>query len=185
MDWMNQLGGILQQYSGTSPAQAPDTVHDDFDQLAQSAPSSALAEGLAAAFRSDQTPDFGQMAAQLFANSGGQQRAGLLNTLMRAAGPAVISQVLSRQAGGSSAGGGLSSLIGLLSGGGLPQVTPEQAEQISPEAVREIAAHAEQRDPSIIDQVSDFYAQHPTLVKTLGAAALTIALSKLAERQWG
>ena len=184
MNWMNQLGGILQQYGGAQAQRAPDTVHDDFDQLAQSAPQSAIADGLAAAFRSNQTPDFGQMAAQLFSNSSGQQRAGILNTLIRAAGPAIVSQVLSRR-GGSSGGGGLSDLIGLLSGGGQAEVTPQQAEQIPPDAVAEIAAHAEKRDPSVIDQVSDFYAKHPTLVKTLGAAALTVALAKIAERQYG
>ena len=185
MDWMNQLGGILQQYTGAQPANAPDTVHDDFDQLAANAPPSTLSEGLAAAFRSDQTPDFGQMAANLYSNSGGQQRAGILNTLLRAAGPAIMSQVLSRfsSGGGSgSSGGGLSGLIGLL-GGGQHEVTPEQAEQVPPEAVAQIAEQAHQQDPSIIDRVSDFYAQHPTLIKTLGAAALTIALTKIAQRQ--
>jgi methylmalonyl-CoA mutase cobalamin-binding subunit len=76
-------------------------------------------------------------------------------------------------------------LIGLLNGGNQTQVTPEQAQQIPAEAVQEIAAQAEKKDPSVIDQVSSFYAEHPTLVKTLGAAALTIALSKIAQRQQG
>jgi hypothetical protein len=193
MEWMNQLSGLLGQYAG-GQGQATDTAHDDFTQLAQHAPSSAIADGLAAAFRSDQTPAFGQMAAQLFNNSNGQQRAGILNMLLQAAGPAILSQVLSSRAGGSSssssssggAGGGLSSLIGLLggSGGGQTQITPEQAEQIPAEAVQEIAEHAEKRDPSVIDQVSGFYAEHPTLVKSLGAAALTIALSKIAQSQY-
>ena len=40
--------------------------------------------GLAAAFRSDQTPPFGQMVSRLFSQSGGQQQAGLLNTLLAA-----------------------------------------------------------------------------------------------------
>ncbi|HEV2913015.1 MAG TPA: hypothetical protein VGX92_06840 [Pyrinomonadaceae bacterium] len=182
MDWMNQLSGVLQQYTGTAVAPAPATVHDDFDKIAQSAPTSTLADGLAAAFRSDETPEFGQMAAQLFGNSSGQQRAGILNTLLRAAGPMILSQVLSRRAD-SNGGGGLSSLIGLLNGGQQTEVTPEQAEQISPDAVGEIAAQAEKKDPSVIDQVSNFYAAHPTLVKTLGAAALSIAMAKLAQRQ--
>jgi hypothetical protein len=187
MDWMNQLGGILQQYNGAQPNQAPDTVDDDFDQLAQNAPPSALADGLSAAFRSDETPEFGQMAANLYSNSGGQQRAGILNTLLRAAGPAILSQVLSRGAnsGGASSGGGgggIGGIIDLLRGG-QQEVTPEQAEQIPPEAVEQIAQQAQQKDPSIIDRVSDFYAEHPTLIKTLGAAALTIALAKIAQRQ--
>jgi hypothetical protein len=176
MGWMDQIGGLLQQYTGAGTAQASNTAHDDFEQLAQHAPSSALADGLAAAFRSNQTPAFGQMAAQLFSNANGQQRAGLLNTLISAAGPAIAAQLLSR--------GGSSGLAGLL-GGGQTQVTPEQAAQVSPEAVEQLAAHAEQKDPSVIDQVSNFYSEHPTLVKTLGAAALTIALAKIAESQYG
>jgi hypothetical protein len=183
MEWMNQLGGLLQQYSGAEAAQAPTTVNDDFDQITQSAPPSALADGLAAAFRSDQTPDFGQMTGQLFNNSSGQQRAGILNTLISVAGPMILSQVLSRRAG--SSGGGLSSLIDLLSGGQQTQITPEQAEQIPADAVQEIAVQAEKKDSSVIDQVSNFYAEYPTLVKTLGAAALTIALAKIAQRQQG
>ena len=182
MDWMNQLGGVLQQYTGAAAAPAPSNVQDDFDQITQGAPRPALADGIAAAFRSEQTPDFGQMAAQLFSNSSGQQRAGILNTLIGAVGPMVLSQILSRRAN-SNGGSGLSSLIGLLSGGQQTEVTPEQAQQIPAEAVQEIAAQAEKQDPSVIDQVSNFYAEHPTLVKTLGAAALTIALSQIAQRQ--
>ena len=37
-------------------------------------------------------------------------------------------------------------------------------------------------NPSIIEKVSDFYAQHPTLVRTLGSVALSIALSNMARR---
>ena len=174
MDWMNQLGGLLQQYTGQG--QAPQSVHDDFDQVAQAAPQSAIAEGLAEAFRSDQTPPFGQMVAQLFGQSNGQQRAVILNSLIAAAGPAIAAQMLTR--------GGASGLAGIL-GGGQTQVTPEQAAQISPESVEEIATHAQQQDPSIIDQVSNIYAAHPTLVKTLGGAALAIALARIAQRQQG
>ncbi|MEK6281248.1 MAG: hypothetical protein AABN95_12925 [Acidobacteriota bacterium] len=182
MDWMNQLSGLLEQYNGAGAAPARSTVPDDFDQIAQTAPQSELADGLAAAFRSDQTPDFGQMAGQLFSNSTGEQRAGILNTLIRTAGPMILSQVLSRRTG-SNSGAGLSGVIDMLTKGQQTQITPEQADQISPEAVEEIAAQAEKRDPSVIDQVSNFYAEHPTLVKTLGAVALTIALSQIAKRQ--
>lgn len=193
MNWMNQIGDLLQQYNGADPQRAPDTVDNDFDQLAQNAPPAALADGLAAAFRSDQTPAFGQMVSQMFANGNGQQRASVLNTLLRTVGPTILAQVLAR--GGGGGGGGLAGLLGgggggggglagLLGGGGAPEVTPEQAEQVSPEEVAQIAEHAEQQDPSIIDRVSDFYSQQPTLVKTLGAAALTIALAKIADSQY-
>ena len=176
MDWMNQLSGLLQQYGGANTAQPQENVDNDFDRFAQEAPNSAVADGLAAAFRSDQTPAFGQMVSQLFSNSNGQQRASLLNTLIAAVGPTLVAQLLSRR------GGGLSGLAGLL-GSGQREVTPEEAEQIPPDAVQEIAAYAEKKDPTVIDQISDFYSQHPTLVKALGAAALTIALSQIAQRQ--
>ena len=176
MNWMNQIGGLLQQYTGAAAAQAPDTVENDFEQITQSAPRSEIADGLAAAFRSDQTPEFGQMAAHLFGRSNGQQRAGILNTLIATLGPALIGQFLKTR---NSSG-----LAGVL--GAEPQeITPEQAEQISPEEVRDLAAEAETRDPSIIDQFSNFYAEHPTLIKTLGGAALTVALAKIAQRYSG
>jgi hypothetical protein len=171
---MNQLGGLLEQYAGLGAAEAPETVHDDFDQLAGSAPQSALANGLAAAFRSDQTPAFGNMLGQLFGQSNGAQRSSILNTLISTLGPSLVGQFLS--------GRGMGGLGSLLSGG-QTSVTPEQAQQVPPEAVEELAAHAEQRDPSIIDSISHFYAEHPTLIKGLGAAALTVALAKIAQSQ--
>ena len=174
MGWMNQLGGLLQQYTGLGAAQAPDTVHDDFDQLAQSAPQPALAEGLAEAFRSNQTPAFGNMVGQLFGQSNGSQRSGILNMLISTLGPSLVGQFLSRR--------GASGLGSLLSGG-QTSITPEQAQQVPPEAIEELAAHAEKKDPSVIDTISNFYAEHPTLVKGLGAAALTVALAKIAQSQ--
>ena len=190
MDWMNQLGGLLGQYAGANAQQHPQTVDNDFDQFAQQAPQSALSQGLAGAFRSQQTPPFGNMVSNLFANSSGQQRASILNTLLAAAGPMVLQQVMARMGGGGGAGagsplGGLAGLLGGLGGGGgqQQQITPEMAEQVSPQVVEEIAAQAETQDPSVIDRVSDFYAEHPMLVKGLGAAALAVALAKIAQSQ--
>ncbi len=181
MGWMDQLGGLMQQYGGAGAQPAHDQINDHYDQFSQAAPPSALADGLAAAFRSNQTPAFGQMLGGLFGQSNNQQRAGILNTLIGALGPTIVAQVLQRQGGG---GGGLAGLAGLL-GGGQTQVSPEAAAQVSPEAVAALAEHAEQKDPSIIDTVSNFYAEHPTLVKGLGAAALAIAMSKIAQAQNG
>jgi hypothetical protein len=53
---------------------------------------------------------------------------------------------------------------------------------MTPAQVQEIATRAEQHDPSVLDHVGDFYAQHPQLVKTLGSAALAIALAGVANR---
>jgi hypothetical protein len=174
MGWMDQIGNLLQQYVGASPQQPSGNAETDFDDFARSAPPPAVAQGLADAFRSDQTPPFAQMVSQLFAQSDSGQRAGLLNTLTGAVGPQVVSQIL----GGSGLSG-----LGALFGGGQGQVSPHQADQLPPEVVQQLAAHAEQHNPSVIDQVSGFFAQHPGVVKGLGAGALTAALSGLAQRQ--
>jgi hypothetical protein len=172
MAWTNKIGNLLQQYtSGGAAAQPAPDVHAHFDEVAQAAPSSAIAEGLAAAFNSDKTPAFGQMVSTLFNNSTGDQKAGMINHLLSSVSPGALTQVLS--------GAGLAGLLGA----GSTQLTADQAQKLSPEAVQQLATHAQNANPSVVDAVSNFYAQHTTLVKTLGGAALTIALAKVAERQ--
>jgi hypothetical protein len=165
MGWMDQLSNVLQQYHGASAEAPPQNTEQDFSRVSQGAPPSAISGGLADAFRSNQTPPFAQMVSQLFGQSNGQQRAGILNQLVGAAGPAALS------------GGLLSGLAGMLHGGS--SITPEQAQQVSPEAVQRLAEHAERQDPSIVDKASEFYSQHPTLVQGLGAGALALIMSKM------
>ena len=177
MSWFDQLGGMLQQYANAG--QPTNTTEQDFEQAATVAPRDAVSQGLAEAFRSDHTPPFPNMLGQLFGNSSGTQRASILNTLLSVAGPALLSGAL-QKGGGMS--GVLGQLGGLLSGG---QVSAQQAEQIPPQAVEELARQAEKHDPSIIDRVSDFYSEHPGLVKTLGAAALAVTMSGMAKQKRG
>ena len=175
------LGSLLQQYigGGSAPAAQAET---HFDQAAQNASPDLLQAGLAAMFRSDATPAFGQMAGQLFGQANPNQQAGMLNQLIAGMGPAVLASLMNKFGGAGAAGGGLGGLLGQLSGGA-PAITPTQASQLSPEQVQVIADHAEKSNPGIIDQMSSFYAQHPTLVKTVGGAALSIALAKMAEHR--
>lgn len=137
-----------------------------FDQVAQQAPPEQLGAGLAAAMRSDQTPPFGHMVSQMFGQSSPDQQAGVLNQILAALGPAAATGL---------AGG----VLGRMLSPGQSQVTPEQASQLSPEQVREIAGQAEQTHPGVVDQVSQFYAQHSGLIKVLGGAALAVALAKM------
>jgi hypothetical protein len=177
MSWFNELGSLIQQYSGANPSDGHANAERDFDQVANVAPRDALSGGISEAFRSDQTPPFASMLTQLFGNSNGSQRAALLSTLVSAVGPSVLSSVLSRQGGG---GGQLASLLQSKS-----SFTPEEADQVPPEAVADLAQEAQNQDPSVIDRVSDFYAEHPTLVKSLGAAALAVAMSGLSKQKRG
>jgi hypothetical protein len=136
--------------------------------LSQAQPPS-LAAGLAAAFRSDQTPAFPSMLSNLFGNSDNQQRAGLLNQLLGAAGPSLL----------AAAGSG--PLANLLKGGST--VTPEQAAQVSPEAIQNLAEHAQKSNPSVIDQISGFYSQHPKVIQALGAGALAMIMSHASKKE--
>lgn len=165
------LVDMLKQYvSGSGPTSETE-VHQHFDQVSQAVPQSSMADALSHAFRSDQTPAFGNIVGSLFSQSNGEQKAGMLNHLLSSVGPGALA---------SMAGGGM--LSRLLSGGAT-RLTPEQAQNVSPDTVQQLASHAERTDPSIVDRASSFYAQHPTLVKTLGAGFLSVAMAKLAHRQ--
>ena len=107
----------------------------------------------------------------LFSQSSVEQKAGILNHLLASVGPGVLAQVAG------------SALPTRLSSGAGQQITPDQAQTVPSEVVQQLATHAEKSDPTIVDRASSFYAQHSTLVKSLGGAALSIALAKVAERQ--
>jgi len=156
------LGNLLGQYlgGGANAAQAS----DDFDRAAQSAPRETIAQGVIQALRSDQTPPFPQMLAQMFGNSNPDQRAGMLNQLIAGAGPGLL--------------GKLGGLFGGNAGG---KVTPEQASQVSEAQIKDIAEQAQKENPGILDRMGEFYAEHPTAVKAIGATALAVALGAMAQ----
>ena len=170
------LGRILEQYSGGANAQQGQQVERDFDDIAQNAPPEELSYGLSEAFRSDQTAPFGEMISQLFGNADTQQRTGMLNQLLSGVGPSILSSVL----GGSALGGLLNR-----AGGHQVQLRPEEVEQLTPQQVQELASQAEKENPGVIEKMSGFYAQNPTLVKSLGGMALAIALGKMSQRSRG
>ena len=163
MSWFNQVSDILKQDTGSSAPTENTDPHADFARVAEQAPPSVISGGLSEAFRSSSTPSFGEMVSHLFGQSDGSQRAGILNHLIAAAGPAALS------------GSMLESLRGT-PGSSQPTISPDQARQITPDTVRQLAEHAEKHDPSVVERASDFYAQHPTLVKGLGTAAVALII---------
>jgi hypothetical protein len=168
------LSGLLRQYLGGGSGQISDDAADHFHQVAQNASPDVLSRGLAAAFNSDQTPPFGQLVAQLFAQGNPQQKAAMLTQLLGSLSPAVLAAL--------NSSGALAGLQAQGATAGSDAITAEQVSQVTPDQVQVIASHAEQHSPGIIDKMSSFYAEHPALVKTLGGAVLSIALAKIAER---
>lgn len=143
-----------------------------FGEVAQSAPSDALAKGLSAAFSSEQTPAIGNMVSQLFGQSNGAQQAGMLNQLMGALGPGVMAGL---------AGG----VLGNIMRPGQTQITPDQASQLTPQQVQDVVNHANEVHPGVADQLGQFYAQHRGLINTLGGIAATVAMMKMKDHLSG
>jgi hypothetical protein len=167
MSLFDSLGDLLNQVTkGGAPAA---DVHAAYDQVAGAVPNETLAGGLSHAFKSDQTPAFEQMVSGLFDQSSPEQKAGFVNHLLGVLGPVGFAQALSA----AGIGGGPQATP---SGESL---TPQQAAQISPEALQALAQQAAAKDPSIIDKAASFYAQHPTLVKSIGVGALALLMRQI------
>lgn len=177
MGILDQVGAILKQYqtgstAGGAPGTTPatETVVADFDHVASAVPPNTLADGIAHAMRSDATPAFGTMVSSLFSQANPAQRSAMLSTLVAACGPAAQRILSGAGVGTAAPGAGATST-------GTPMV-----EDVHPAAVEALANHAQNQDPSIIDKMSGFYAQHPTLVKGLGAVALATVMSRVSQQ---
>jgi hypothetical protein len=167
MSLLDSLGDLLNRVT-TGHAPAAD-VNAAYDQVARAVPDATLADGLSHAFRSDATPPFEQIVSGLFDKSTSEQKAGFVNHLLGVLGPAGVANALHA----AGIGGGPR---GLEPGGSL---TPQQAERISPETMRVMAQQAAAKDPSVIDKAANFYAQHPTLVKSIGVGALALLMRRI------
>ena len=165
------LGNLLQKYLNAPTGQSSPDVANHFDEVAQQASPQVMSQGIADALRSDQTPPLGKMVSDMFSRANPNQQAGMLNQILGSLNPGVLGSL-----------GGVLGGLASQPGAGQPQITPQQASQLSPQQVQDLANHAEQHNPGVFDQLGQFYAQHPQLVKTLGSAALTIALAKMANR---
>jgi hypothetical protein len=168
MGLLDNLEGLIQQATAGN-ASAADT-HAAYDQVVKAVPQGSLTDAISQTFKSDQTPPFEQMISGLFNQSSPEQKAGLLNQLLGALGPAAAQALASA--------GGMAALTNLLKGGG-GTITPQQASQVPVQDVEVLAQSAAKRDPSIMDQAAGFYAQHPNLVKGIGVAALGLLMSRI------
>jgi hypothetical protein len=70
-------------------------------------------------------------------------------------------------------------VLGKLLAPGSTQVTPAQASTLSKDEVKAVVEQAQQQQPNVADGLANFYAQHSGLIKTLGGAALAVALASM------
>ncbi|MGC2614949.1 MAG: hypothetical protein WA354_13030, partial [Terracidiphilus sp.] len=92
MTLLDSVTNVLKQYTGGSTPN-PENATEHFDQVAQTTSPNAIADGLSAMFKSDQTPAFGSMIGNLFSQSNGEQKAGMLNQLIASVGPGTVAQM--------------------------------------------------------------------------------------------
>lgn len=171
-----------------SQAIAANNPDQHFDKVVAHAPANELGKGVAEAFRSDKTPEIGQMVGQLFGNSNSSQQAGMINQVIASLGPAAFAAlaggVLSRlaQTGGMPAGQAApqASAPTAPSVSAAPvQITPAQASTLSTDQVKDIVNSAQKQNPDLAEQLGKYYAEHSGLIKTLGAAALAITMARM------
>jgi hypothetical protein len=170
MSWLDTVSDIVRQFETGERAPDGTDIHDNFQQVARSAPRDAVADGIAGMFRSNETPAFAEMVSNLFSQSNQNQKAGLLQQLLAAVPP-----------GSLAALPGLGSLVGTSDSS--VSNSDLLATQLSQEQVRQIAEHAEAHDPSIIDRVGHFYAQHPGVMKAVGEMAIGVVLQQMTKRR--
>ena len=175
MSGIDIISGLLRSYLQPAATPAADAA-GHFDQVSAAVPGSVLSQGITAAFESPQTPPFHDMVTQLFTNSDPAQRAAMLTTLLNAI-PAEQRAALANSLGVSLPSPGATTTTGTATA---PVISASQAQQVSPAAVTQAAEQAAAINPSIVGQLGTFYAQHPTLVKTLGSLAMIVAMRKIA-----
>jgi hypothetical protein len=161
MGLLDEVQELFAKYTGGTAPAGDAAAH--FDQMSKSVDPSTLAQGIAAALRSNDTPPFAQLVSNLFASGNGDQKTAMLDQL--------LSAVPSAQR---------ANLAGLIPGLGSALAGGTAAATVSPDAVQALAEHAEQQNPGIVDKMSELYAAHPALVKTLGSAAMMIAMRQMA-----
>jgi hypothetical protein len=165
MGVLDSMKDMLAQYTSGAGA---GNAEADFHKIAQSADAGTLAHGIAEVMRSGETPPFAQIVSQLFASASTDQKSAMITALVSAV-PADQRGPLTAMLGGSVPG------TGSTSSSAAPATMPSE------DTVATMARRAEQSGAGVIEAMSRFYAQHPTLVKTLGTTAMVIAMRKIAE----
>ena len=162
---------ILGRYADEPPPFPPPGIERDFGTVAEEAGPDAMQDGIAEAFRADDTPSFEEMVATLFEHSAPRVRAGLLDNLLAGLSPSA------RYVGGK---GALADVWRKYHAGA--RVAPDRAGEVSPQDVEEVAREARKHNPGVLERVSRFYAHHPDVVRNLGTVAMNIVLAKMARR---
>lgn len=170
MSRKNDVSAMLQQYAAETGVRSVQKVEADFVEVAQKLPPEELTTGLAEAIHSEHTPSFEEMVGESFARGDKEQKADMLKRLLAGVGPAALQSLVEQGVLRADVRQAPIEAIGV-----------EQASRLTPELVQRIAQEATRHDPGLIERMTSFYAENPDLGKTLGGAALSVALGRLAQ----
>lgn len=152
MSLLDQLGGVLGNLTGGNLNDQQAGEH--YDQIASQVPQSQLGSIIGPALAGLGGSQVQQSVSNSANQMNPQQRGNMMQTLL----------------GGL---GGAGNMGGILSQLGISPSVQNDPQSASPEDVGKLAAHAQQNNPDVFHQAMSFYSEHPTLVKALGAAAIT------------
>jgi hypothetical protein len=167
MGFMDQIGGLLNQYMNEGGPYSREEAHDHYDQIHQAVPTDLLGSIIGPALNSLGGEEVEKRIYNSATEMNPAQRGGFLETLLNAY---------------RSSGANIPHLLGNL---GINQNVAYQPEQVSPTEVAKLATHAQRTNPNIFQQAMSFYAQHPTLVKVLGSMAIASIAKQLGQAQQG
>ena len=161
MGFLDQIGGVLEQYSSGANGNVPrEQAHEHYDQIAKTVPHDVL----------------GSLIGPALASLGGGQVEERIRNSASQMSPDIRSQFLQKLLGAVSAAGGNGS--SLLSRLGLNPSLAQQPQQASADDVAKVAGAVHQEHPDAFSSAMEFYSRHPTLVKVLG----TVVIAKIAQR---
>jgi hypothetical protein len=161
MSFLDQLGPLLQQYAGGHPSATDAEAHDHYDQIAAAVPPHQLAPTIGPALTTLSPDDLRQRISASAAAMSAPQRGTLMQTMLSGLGPNVASVLAT---------------LGLD-----PSLAQHPTEATGADAGT-LAAHVQQERPEIFNQAMAVYAQHPMLVKMLGAVAIAKIAQQLTQR---
>lgn len=161
MSFLDQLGPILQQYASGRPAATEAEAHGHYDQISDAVPAHELAPAIGKAFGTLTPQDLRDRVTASAAQMSTPQRASLVEQLLSGLGPNVAS---------------------VLATLGLDPALAQNPAQASGADAGTLAAHVQQERPEIFNQAMKVYAQHPMLVKMLGALAIAKIAQQLTQR---
>lgn len=161
MSFLDQLAPLLQQYAGGQPAVTEADAHSHYDQIAAAVPAHELATTIGPALTTLSPDEVRNRVSATATQMTPPQRGSLMQTMLAGLGPNVAS---------------------VLATLGLDPALAQNPTQATGADAGALAAHVQQERPEIFNKAMAVYAQHPMLVKMLGAVAIAKIAQRLTQR---